>query len=330
MPRELEPSINEKQFFSKALQENLRIDGRSFDQFRALELEFGDEYGVADVRLGKTRVLVNITAEVTSPFPDRLFDGIFTITTELSPMASPAFETNRPTEQEKCWSVRADVHILSHDGNLIDASCIAIIAALQHFRKPDTSTEGETVTVYTLAEREPVPLSLLHFPLCVTFSFYGKSMNRHGEVCQIAKLGGIAVDALELLQCSNIALEKVKDMTAYITKRLQEDLKKRDKGGLMAELRADNSSLPARHANSKSKANQFQSPLPMPMLYEVHQGIGYSNSSRNRSERHPLMQIRILNAKRQYNTTIKSNMFISFFQFSYVLYKSFLVSLQTG
>ncbi|THV49689.1 hypothetical protein BGAL_0183g00070 [Botrytis galanthina] len=293
MPREVEPSINEKQFFSKALKENLRIDGRSFDQFRALELEFGDEYGVADVRLGKTRVLVNITAEVTSPFPDRPFDGIFTITTELSPMASPAFETNRPTEQEvllsrllektlrrsaaldteslcliagqKCWSVRADVHILSHDGNLIDASCIAIIAALQHFRKPDTSTEGETVTVYTLAEREPVPLSLLHFPLCVTFSFYGKgqeqtrlvdttlmeeqlregsctiSMNRHGEVCQIAKLGGIAVDAVELLQCTNIALEKVKDISAYITKRLQEDSKKRDKGGLMAELKADNS-----------------------------------------------------------------------------------------
>lgn len=55
MPREVEPSINEKQFFSKALKENLRIDGRSFDQFRAIELDFGDEYGVADVRLGKTR-----------------------------------------------------------------------------------------------------------------------------------------------------------------------------------------------------------------------------------------------------------------------------------
>jgi exosome complex component RRP45 len=55
MPRQVEPSLNERQFFTKALQENLRIDGRSFDQFRALELEFGDEYGVCDVRLGKTR-----------------------------------------------------------------------------------------------------------------------------------------------------------------------------------------------------------------------------------------------------------------------------------
>lgn len=55
MPREIGPSLNERQFFQQALEENLRIDGRAFDQFRALELEFGDEYGVADVRLGKTR-----------------------------------------------------------------------------------------------------------------------------------------------------------------------------------------------------------------------------------------------------------------------------------
>jgi len=292
MPREVEPSLNESQFFTKALQENLRIDGRAFDQYRPVELEFGDEYGVADVRLGKTRILAKITAEVTSPFPDRPFDGIFTITTELSPMASPAFEPSRPTEAEvllsrllektlrrssaldteslcliagqKCWSVRADVHILSHDGNLIDASCIAIIAALQHFKKPDTSTEGESVTIYTLAEREPVPLSLLHYPLCVTFSYYGPSdhqitlldttlmeeqlregsctisMNRHGEICQIAKLGGIPVDAVALLQCMSVTLAKVKEFSTLIAQRLSEDAKKRDAGGLMAELSAEN------------------------------------------------------------------------------------------
>jgi exosome complex RNA-binding protein Rrp42 (RNase PH superfamily) len=58
MPREVDPSLNEKQFFAKALQENIRLDGRAFDQFRALELDFGDEYGVADVRLGKTRYAI--------------------------------------------------------------------------------------------------------------------------------------------------------------------------------------------------------------------------------------------------------------------------------
>ena len=42
-----------------------------------------------------SRVIARVSAEVTKPFPDRQFDGIFTITTELSPLASPAFEVGR-------------------------------------------------------------------------------------------------------------------------------------------------------------------------------------------------------------------------------------------
>lgn len=55
MPRETEPSLNERAFVLQALRENIRLDGRAFDAFRDMELSFGDEYGVADVRLGKTR-----------------------------------------------------------------------------------------------------------------------------------------------------------------------------------------------------------------------------------------------------------------------------------
>ena len=47
-----------------------------------------------------TRVIAQISAETTQPLPDRPFDGVFTITTELSPIASPAFEVGRcvPTQ----------------------------------------------------------------------------------------------------------------------------------------------------------------------------------------------------------------------------------------
>lgn len=236
-------------------------------------------------------VVAKVSAEVTVPYADRPFDGVFNIVTELSPMASPAFEVNRPTETEvllsrllektvrrsgaldteslclvaghKCWSVRVDVHVLSHDGNLIDTSCLAVVAALRHFRKPDTSIEGESVTVYTPAEREPVPLSWLHSPLCITFSFFGDegeiavldatwleeqvrvasctiSLNRHGEICQIAKLGGVQVEAVALLQCTNTALTKVKELSTLLDDKLAEDAKRRDKGGLIAELSAEN------------------------------------------------------------------------------------------
>lgn len=95
MPKELDPSTSEKAFVLEALKQNLRIDGRDFESFRELEISFGDDYGLADVQLGKTRVLARVSAEVSKPFSDRPFDGIFQITTELGPMASPAFETGR-------------------------------------------------------------------------------------------------------------------------------------------------------------------------------------------------------------------------------------------
>lgn len=95
MPQEAAPSSNERDFLLAALRENIRLDGREFDAWRPISLTFGDEYGTADVRLGKTRVLVKVSCTVTQPYPDRKFDGIFTISTELSPLASPAFEVGR-------------------------------------------------------------------------------------------------------------------------------------------------------------------------------------------------------------------------------------------
>ena len=55
MPREAEPSLNEREFVLQALLENVRVDGRSLEDFRDIKLTFGDEYGVVDVKLGKTR-----------------------------------------------------------------------------------------------------------------------------------------------------------------------------------------------------------------------------------------------------------------------------------
>lgn len=55
MPREAELSLNEREFLLQALQEDVRLDGRAFDAFRNVELNFGHDYGVADVQLGRTR-----------------------------------------------------------------------------------------------------------------------------------------------------------------------------------------------------------------------------------------------------------------------------------
>jgi exosome complex component RRP45 len=124
------------------------------------------------------------------------------------------------------------------------------------------TVEGEEVTVYSTREREPVPLSILHHPLCITISYYDAgqillldatwaeeqvrdgqviiTMNRHGELCQIAKYGGVPVDALAILNWTKIALGKVQILSEYIKGKLDEDARRRDVGGLIAELRAEN------------------------------------------------------------------------------------------
>lgn len=55
MPREAEPSLSEKTFVTQALAEGLRLDNRKFEQYRSLQLTFGDEYGIAEVQFGKTK-----------------------------------------------------------------------------------------------------------------------------------------------------------------------------------------------------------------------------------------------------------------------------------
>jgi exosome complex component RRP45 len=50
----------------------------------------------------------------------------------------------------------------------------------------------------------------------------------------------VPIDAVVLLQCANLALAKVKHVSAVVKERLKEDTERRDKGGLRAELRAEN------------------------------------------------------------------------------------------
>jgi len=61
----------------------------------ASERQGGHSISADSKNLTATRVNVQISAEVVKPLEDRKFDGMFTIVTELSPIASPAFEVGR-------------------------------------------------------------------------------------------------------------------------------------------------------------------------------------------------------------------------------------------
>ena len=166
------------------------------------------------------------------------------------------------TPSLQVWSLRADVHVLDHCGNLTDACCLSVLSALRHYRIPDTSITGGILTVYNEREREPVPLALLHHPLSVTLNFFegGRKMvvdptlveqqvsegevvvtaNAQGEVCLVQKGGGGEVNALLVLEAVNMAVGKVRELEKVVNSALGRDAKTRDQGGISAELSAEN------------------------------------------------------------------------------------------
>ena len=122
--------------------------------------------------------------------------------------------------------------------------------------------KGGELTVYSASERDPVPLALLHHPLCVTLNFFESgekwlvdatlmeqqcsegeivvAANPQGELCLVQKGGGGEVDALVLLRCVEVAMGKVRELGKVVDGALERDAKTRDKGGLSRELRAEN------------------------------------------------------------------------------------------
>ncbi|XP_077574870.1 exosome complex component RRP45 [Stigmatopora nigra] len=271
----------ERDFLLKAIQEKKRLDGRQTYDYRKLKIMFGTDFGCCFVELGKTRVMAQVSCALVAPKENRPNEGIMFFNIELSPMASPTFEQSRQSEMsvklnrqlerclrnskcidteslcvvsgEKVWEIRVDVHILNHDGNLKDATSIVAIAALCHFRRPDVGIQGDEVTVYSTEERDPIPLSIYHMPITVSFAFFQQgtyllvdpsereervmdgllmiAMNKHREICSIQSSGGIMLLKEQVMRCSKIASVKVSEITELITKALENDRMARKSGG---------------------------------------------------------------------------------------------------
>ncbi|EOR00241.1 hypothetical protein E3P92_02933 [Wallemia ichthyophaga] len=202
MPRKLEVNVNNKEFIINALKDNKRLDGRSLLEARRLELEYGEGLGSVTVKLGESKVMCSVSCTVTSPLPERPYEGQMSISSELSAMAMAHYESglrgntaeeeatlNRQLDKairrsgmvdrealcivggEKVWSIALTLHYMADDGNLVDAGVTACTAALLHFRKPEATVVGGEVTYHPLDERTPVPLAINHTPISFTFAF---------------------------------------------------------------------------------------------------------------------------------------------------------------
>ena len=101
MAKEIEISVSESKFILDALKQNQRLDGRSIDKFRDIKIKFGETYGDVIVEMGITKVHCRISANITQPYDDRPFEGLFLISTESTPMAGPQFENGNNTGEDE-------------------------------------------------------------------------------------------------------------------------------------------------------------------------------------------------------------------------------------
>jgi exosome complex component RRP42 len=174
-----------------------RLDGRGLTDYREIKVEQGiieRAEGSARVLLGKTEVLVGTKIEAGKPFSDTPNAGVLTVNAELVPLASPTFEPGPPNEDsielarvvdrgiresktidfeklciapgKKVFVVFVDVYVLNHDGNLIDASALAALAALLNTKMFNYEIEEDEVKIKPGYK----PLPLTKHPIAVTFA----------------------------------------------------------------------------------------------------------------------------------------------------------------
>jgi len=177
-----------RDYIADLAREGKRIDARTLNQFREVSVEVGpikSAQGSALVKVGKTQVIAGIKVEHAEPFPDKPDSGMLIVNAELLPLASPTFEPGRPNENaielarvvdrgiresnaidldklviksgEDVWAVFIDIYVLDHDGNLIDASALAAIAALLN-AKP-LENEAWTLPEFPIQKR-PVTVTV--------------------------------------------------------------------------------------------------------------------------------------------------------------------------
>ena len=186
-----------KDFIYNLMIRGKRQDGRGFKDFRDIKLEtnvISKAEGSAKITLGNTQVLVGVKLQKGTPFPDSQDEGVIITNLELNPIASPEFEPGPPREDaiemarvvdrgiresgaidlkklcitigESVWIVFIDVHILNDDGNIIDASCLAAIAALMSTMVPNEQ--------HGLGK--DVPLAMKELPVGVTLIKIGSKL----------------------------------------------------------------------------------------------------------------------------------------------------------
>jgi exosome complex component RRP42 len=241
------------------LEKGKRLDERGLLDYREIKIEQGvieKAEGSARVLMGKTEILVGVKVESGEPFPDTPNEGVMTVNAELVPLASPNFEPGPPDENsielarvvdrgireshaidtaklciepgKKVFVVFVDVYVLNHDGNLIDASALAAVAALMNTKMPNYEVKDGEVKI----KQGYTQLPMKNHPVTVTIAKISNKLlvdpwieeesvmdsrisfatNKDGDICAIQKGGSGYFTPQQILEALKIAVKKAAEL----------------------------------------------------------------------------------------------------------------------
>ena len=133
----------------------------------------------------------------------------------------------------------------------LDCASIATLTALAHFKHPDVTIAGDEVIIHTLAEKDPIPIVLHHYPVCISYGIFNEGkvaisdptyleervseanmvfgINSYRELCGL-HLGGITLTSSDLLlRCVNKAAKRAKLVVDLVKESIKSDQEKRDR-----------------------------------------------------------------------------------------------------
>ena len=191
-----------KNHINEALKKGVRLDGRSNEDFRKLEVTTGviaTAEGSALVKCGNAEVIAGVKLQLTTPYPDSQDEGTLMVGSELLPLSNPEFESGPPSidsieiarvidrgireghamdvkklcikKGELVWSVLLDIVPINYDGNMIDIGGLAAMAALKDAKLLKVE---DNKPVWGERTKEKLPLQ--HVPLPITIVKIGDSL----------------------------------------------------------------------------------------------------------------------------------------------------------
>jgi exosome complex component RRP42 len=187
---------------------------------------------------------------------------VLTVNSELVPLASPEFEAGPPSEEsielarivdrcireskaielerlcilpgQKVFVIFVDIYVLNHDGNLIDASSTAALAALMNTKLFNYEIEDGEV------KRKPgyFELPIRNYPISVTFANINGIMivdpwldeeqvmrarltiafDKEGKICAMQKGGYGTLTPQQVMETILIAKKKAEELRKIVVK----------------------------------------------------------------------------------------------------------------